>query len=53
MKKICPPFTPKIANEADTKYVDKEFTDMTPIDSYADESLKSSEDKYFKSNYNI
>jgi protein-serine/threonine kinase len=33
-KKIKPPFIPRISNEADTKYIDTEFTNLTPVDSY-------------------
>ncbi|PSN39222.1 Ribosomal protein S6 kinase alpha-5 [Blattella germanica] len=35
MKKIPPPFTPKIQNELDVSNFSEEFTDMTPTDSPA------------------
>ena len=32
--KIKPPFTPKIRSDADVRYIDPEFTNCTPVDSY-------------------
>jgi serine/threonine protein kinase len=46
-KKIKPPFTPKIKNEYDTRYIDPEFTSCTPKDSVnVGESLDNSENPY-------
>ena len=33
-KKIKPPFIPRISSDSDTKYIDSEFTNLTPVDSY-------------------
>ena len=33
-KKIKPPFIPRISSDSDTKYIDNEFTNLTPVDSY-------------------
>jgi serine/threonine protein kinase len=33
-KKIKPPFVPVLKNKADTKYIDSEFLDETPSDSF-------------------
>lgn len=52
-KKIKPPFTPKIRNETDTKYIDPEFLVCTPKDSVnAGESLDNSENPYQDFSYN-
>ncbi len=52
-KKIKPPFIPKISSEVDTKYVDSEFTNCTPTDSYtAGESLNENDNPY-KGNFNV
>lgn len=33
-KKIKPPFIPKLKSDMETKYIDPEFTNCTPTDSY-------------------
>jgi hypothetical protein len=46
-KKIKPPFIPKINSELDTKYIDVEFTNCTPTDSFTPgDSLDNSENPY-------
>ena len=51
-KKIKPPFTPKLKSETDTKYIDREFTSCTPIDSYNQgESLNENENPYIDFSY--
>ncbi len=46
-KKIKPPFIPKVSSDTDTKYVDSEFTNCTPTDSYtAGESLNENDNPY-------
>jgi hypothetical protein len=46
-KKIKPPFIPKINSDSDTPYVDSEFTNLTPVDSYnAGDSLGNEENPY-------
>lgn len=43
-KKIKPPFVPKISSEWDTKYIDIEFTNCTPTDSFTGgESFESND----------
>lgn len=43
-KKVQPPFIPKLSSEIDTKYIDKEFTEMeageTPDESFMDKDEK-------------
>ena len=52
-KKIKPPFIPKISSDFDTKYIDSEFTNCTPSDSYnAGESLENSDNPYQDFSYN-
>lgn len=41
-KKIIPPFKPKLDHDDDTKYIDNEFTEMTPFDSAADTGVLES-----------
>jgi len=36
-KKVQPPFVPKLKSDADTRYIDKAFTDENPINSYNNE----------------
>ena len=51
-KKIKPPFTPKLKNETDTKYIDPEFTSLAPTDSYhAGESLNDNENPFVGISY--
>ena len=51
-KKIKPPFTPKLKNETDTKYIDPEFTSITTMDSYhAGESLNDNENPFVGFSY--
>jgi len=46
-KKIRPPFVPKIGGDTETPYVDNEFTNLTPVDSYnAGDSLTNEENPY-------
>jgi len=33
-KKIKPPFIPRISSDSDTKYIDSEFTNLPPVDSF-------------------
>jgi serum/glucocorticoid-regulated kinase 2 len=52
-KKIKPPFIPKISSDLDTKYIDSEFTNCTPTDSYTGgESLENSDNPYQDFSYN-
>jgi serine/threonine protein kinase len=52
-KKIKPPFIPKISNEFDTKYIDTEFTNCTPTDSYTGgDSLDNSDNPYQDFSFN-
>jgi len=52
-KKIRPPFIPKINSDSDTPYVDQEFTNLTPVDSYnAGDSLGNEENPYREFSYN-
>jgi hypothetical protein len=52
-KKIKPPFIPKIKSESDTRYIDSEFTNCTPTDSYnPGDSLGDSENPYKDFSYN-
>ena len=51
-KKIKPPFTPKLKNETDTKYIDPEFTSLAPTDSYhAGESLNEGDNPFIGFSY--
>lgn len=45
-KKIKPPFIPRISSHEDTKYIDTEFTNCTPVDSPCFEE-KLSQDNYY------
>lgn len=46
-KQIKPPFIPKIQNDLDTKYIDREFTDCSPKDSInVGDSLPNSQNPY-------
>jgi hypothetical protein len=46
-KKIKPPFIPKIKSDVDTRYIDSEFTNCTPTDSYnPGDSLDNNENPY-------
>lgn len=52
-KKIKPPFIPKISNDFDTKYIDTEFTNCTPTDSYTGgDSLDNSDNPYQDFSFN-
>jgi len=52
-KKIKPPFIPKLKSEVDTRYIDSEFTNCTPTDSYnPGDSLGESENPYNGFSYN-
>lgn len=46
-KKIKPPFIPRITSNTDTKYIDIEFTNCTPVDSPCYEE-KLSQDNYYQ-----
>ena len=51
-KKIKPPFTPKLRNAADTRYIDPEFTETAPVDSYnPGESLNENDNPYVGFSY--
>jgi serine/threonine protein kinase len=45
-KKIKPPFIPRISNDADTKYIDSEFTNLTPVDSYNPQDYLEGDTEY-------
>jgi protein-serine/threonine kinase len=51
-KKIKPPFIPRIQSNEDTKYIDNEFTNCTPIDSPCFEEKFSSDNHYPGFSYN-
>jgi hypothetical protein len=52
-KVIKPPFIPKIKSEQDTRYIDTEFTNCTPSDSYnPGDSLDNNENPYKGFTYN-
>lgn len=52
-KKIKPPFTPKIRSETDTRYIDPDFTNCTPVDSLnPGESLGEADNPYLDFSYN-
>ncbi len=51
-KKIKPPFIPRIANESDTKYIDSEFTNLTPVDSYNPQDYLEGDTDYKGFSYN-
>jgi hypothetical protein len=44
LKMIKPPFIPKVFSDADSPYVDPEFTSLTPIDSYNAGDILANED---------
>ncbi len=48
MKKIKPPFLPKLRSEADTKYIDDEFLAQPAVDSYKKGDTVESKDDLFK-----
>ena len=51
--KIRPPFTPKLRTETDTRYIDPDFTNCTPVDSLTNgESLTEGENPYDNFSYN-
>lgn len=45
-KKIRPPFIPRIQSDSDTKYIDSEFTNLNPVDSYNPNDLLDGDTKY-------
>lgn len=45
-KEIKPPFIPRLSNDLDTKYIDTEFTSMTPEDSYNPSDKLEESDNY-------
>ena len=47
-KKIKPPFIPKISSEIDTKYIDTEFTNDTPNDSFNEGDGVDSDEGHYK-----
>ena len=52
-KKIKPPFTPKIRSETDTRYIDPDFTNCTPVDSLnPGDSLQEADNPYLDFSYN-
>lgn len=54
-KKVKPPFLPKLKSMEDTKYVDNQFVEMNPIDSYnSQDKISSLEDPFMsKFSYDI
>ncbi len=48
MKKIKPPFIPKLRTAADTKYIDEEFLAQPAVDSYKKGDTVDSKDDLFK-----
>ena len=51
-KKIKPPFIPRISSDSDTKYIDSEFTNLNPIDSYNPQDLLDGDTEYVDFSYN-
>jgi len=51
-KKIKPPFIPRINSDSDTKYIDKEFTNLNPVDSYNPQDLLEGDTEYKGFSYN-
>ena len=45
-KKIKPPFIPRISSDSDTKYIDSEFTNLTPVDSYNPQDMLEGDTDY-------
>lgn len=45
-KKIKPPFIPRLSNDHDTKYIDSEFTNLTPVDSYNTNDILEGDHEY-------
>lgn len=45
-KKIKPPFIPRISSDSDTKYIDSEFTNLTPVDSYNPQDMLDGDTDY-------
>lgn len=52
IKKIKPPFIPKISSDIDTRYIDSEFTNCTPTDSYNPGDSLEDSDKFNGFSYN-
>jgi len=51
-KKIKPPFIPRISSDSDTKYIDSEFTNLTPVDSYNPQDILDDDSDYKDFSYN-
>jgi serine/threonine protein kinase len=51
-KKIKPPFIPRISSDSDTKYIDSEFTNLTPVDSYNPQDILDGDSDYKDFSYN-
>lgn len=51
-KKIKPPFIPRISSDSDTKYIDSEFTNLTPVDSYNPQDYLEGNTDYNGFSYN-
>ena len=51
-KKIKPPFIPRISSDSDTKYIDSEFTNLTPVDSYNPQDNLDGDTDYKGFSYN-
>ena len=45
-KKIKPPFIPRISSDSDVKYIDSEFTNLNPVDSYNPQDLLEGDTDY-------
>ena len=53
-KQIKPPFSPKLKNEKDTRYIDPEFINSSITDSYTNgDSLKGEDDPYGGFSYDV
>lgn len=48
LKKIKPPFMPRLKSNTDTKYIDENFLEINPIDSYNQSDVVQSVDDPFK-----
>lgn len=51
-KKIKPPFIPRITSDSDTKYIDKEFTNLPAVDSYNPQDYLEGDTDYRDFSYN-
>lgn len=51
-KKIKPPFIPRISSDSDVKYIDSEFTNLNPVDSYNPQDYLEGDTDYKGFSYN-